>query len=139
MNGLKYVLFIKELSLKEVADKLHVTPQAVASWSNGSRKIPTDHLETLSHFLKVDGSLLQKDVLLEDKIKLEIQCKLPGTAHYQEIEAINLYQRHELLKKRYQILLETLERTDQENRELKKGLQAIQTWSQQLLTATSID
>lgn len=137
MNGLKYVLFVKELSLKEVAKELHVTPQAIAAWSNGSRNIPVDHLEKLAHFLKVDGSLLQKDLLLEDKIKLEIQCNLPGTDQYQEIEAINLYHRHEVLKKRYQALLETLRRTDQENQELKKGLQAIETWSQQLLASTS--
>lgn len=127
MNGLKYALFVKGLSLKEVAAELKIVPQSMTYWVNGTRPIPSDQLHRLAQFLKVEATLLTKEVLLEDKIKIEVQLNLPGVQSYETLETLDLYHRHEQLKRRYKELLGFMNQTDRENKELKARLAQIET------------
>ena len=128
MNGLKYILFVKELSLKEVADQVGVVPQLIAAWSNGVRKIPEHHIRTLSSYLRVEPDLIVKDLLLEDKIKIEMQLGLPGSHQFQQSQELELYQRHETLKERYSQILALLRESEAENHSLQRKLNQIKTF-----------
>lgn len=75
MNGLKYLLFVKEMPLKEVAKHLNVTPQLIASWSNGVQRIPASQLQALSTFFQVEAELIRKELTLNDKIMIECQLE----------------------------------------------------------------
>lgn len=126
MIGLKHIIFVKELPLKEVAARCGVTTQLVTLWCSGARRIPDNHLETLATYFKVDPILISKQITFGDKIKIEMQLGMPGTNLYQDLEAVELYKRHEALKHRYAKLLEVLKKTDEENRQLKQMVKEIQ-------------
>lgn len=121
MNGLKYVLFIKEYSLQEVANHLGVTAQGLASWSNGTKKIPAKRLVELSEFFGVDADLLQKTIRLEDRIEIERQLS-QGEASFEVGEELGLYLQYQALQEKYQTLqTESLEK-DQAMMEIKEEL-----------------
>lgn len=121
MNGLKYVLFIKEYSLQEVANHLGVTAQGLASWSNGTKKIPAKRLVELSEFFGVDADLLQKIIRLEDRIEIERQLS-QGEASFEVGEELGLYLQYQALQEKYQTLqTESLEK-DQAMMEIKEEL-----------------
>lgn len=126
MIGLKYILFVKELSLKEIANHCCVTTQLVTLWCSGSRRIPENHLENLSAYFKIEPDLIKKDLTFEDKIKIEMQLGMPGTHQCQDLDTIELYKRHEALKRRYAHLLTVLKETDEENKQLKQTIKDIQ-------------
>lgn len=123
MNGLKYVLFMKEMTGKELANQLHVSQQLVASWCNGSRTIADHYLEPLGDILRVEPQLLKKELLLEDKMTLDLQLGLGGIQSEQLLEVAEVYKRHETLKQRYLNILNQLYTLEAKNRSLEHVIQ----------------
>ena len=77
MNGLKYILFVKDISLNELSEALNISAQSINLWSNQRRSIPKQHLETLASYFKVDADLIEKELCLRDKIDIEMQLNSP--------------------------------------------------------------
>ena len=77
MNGLKYILFVKDISLNELSEALGISAQSINLWSNQRRSIPKQHLETLANYFKVDADLIEKELCLRDKIDIEMQLNSP--------------------------------------------------------------
>lgn len=125
MNGLKYLLFVKEMPLKEVAKHLGVTPQLIASWSNGAQNIPDRQLSALSDFFKVEEMLIRKELSLNDKIMIERQLESTrSTTDLNEISALYVE-----LKSLQQRLKETEQRVGSyqlQNQQLRKQLSEVQ-------------
>lgn len=67
MNGLKIIMGAKTLENKDVADKLGVTPQAVANWITGKRNISDKYAIKLAEWFKIDRSLIVKNDITEEE------------------------------------------------------------------------
>lgn len=132
MNGLKYIISMKELSLKEVAQEVGVTSQLVASWASGARKIPLNHAQTLSAYFKVSADHIMKEELcLNDKVQIEIQMSVGEQFPEVLMEQINLHHNYEKLEERYRSCLEEVKRLESENKALKETLKLIQVICQE--------
>ena len=115
------------MSLKEVAQEVHVTSQLVAAWASGTRKIPLNHAQTLSKVFNVDvDDIMKEELFLEDKIQIEIQMNIKGRVPEALKEQIDLYNRYERLKQRYGKRLEDIKELEAENKALKETLKVIQ-------------
>lgn len=127
VNGLKYIISMKELSLKEVAQEVQVTSQLVAAWASGTRKIPLNHAQTLSKVFNVDaGYIMKEELLLNDKVQIEIQMNTNNLSSEALNEQIDLYDRYEELKQHYDKRLEEIEKLEAENKALRETLKVIQ-------------
>ena len=89
--------------MQEVADHLGVTAQGLASWSNGTKKIPAKRLIELSQFFGVEAELLQKTIRLEDRIEIERQLS-QGEASFEVGEELDLYLQYQALQEQYRAL-----------------------------------
>lgn len=126
MNGLKYIINAKELSLKEVSERVQVTSQLVALWASGSRNIPQNHAQTLSDYFGVDVSLLTKQkLLLDDKIQIELQLDSGCEVSESLKGEINLQRKYERLKEINNELKERLQEAQAENQELREKIDTI--------------
>ena len=111
MNGLKYALFAKGVSSTELSEELGVSPQLVNLWSNQRRNIPNQYLETLSEFFEIEPELFEKELLLQDKIQIEMQLNASKLMGKEGIRIdtgstnIDMYHRLETLSKDYKSLL----------------------------------
>ena len=111
MNGLKYALFAKGVSSTELSEELGVSPQLVNLWSNQRRSIPNQYLETLSDFFEIEPELFEKELLLQDKIQIEMQLNAPKLMGKEGIcidtgsTNIDMYHRLEMLSRDYKSLL----------------------------------
>lgn len=56
MNGLRFIRTRCNLSLSELANKLGITRQALSSWENGYKEIPSQRKEQLVDFFGIDAS-----------------------------------------------------------------------------------
>lgn len=54
MNGLTYIRKRCNISLNELADILGISRQAVSSWENGHKRIPSERKEQLAKFFGID-------------------------------------------------------------------------------------
>lgn len=126
MNGLKYLLFVKEMPLKEVAKHLQVTPQLIAAWSNGVQRIPTGKLCALSEFFQVDTSLIGKELTLNDKILIE--CQLESKALEQELgDVATLYTQLKSLQKQLKDYEHRVGSYQLQNQQLRHQLDEMRT------------
>lgn len=72
MNRLKELRKEKNLTQKELADKINVSKITVLRWENGERQIKTDKAQKLADFFGVSvGYLLGYDNDFEKQIKVE--------------------------------------------------------------------
>ncbi|WP_280149094.1 GmrSD restriction endonuclease domain-containing protein [Bacillus safensis] len=71
MIGLEYVVKLKNMEFKDVANYLGISPQTVSDWINGRRRVPPRRAEQLSVFLGVDARLLAKKLDNEDRLRIQ--------------------------------------------------------------------
>ena len=126
MNGLKYLLFVKEMPLKEVAKQLNVTPQLIASWSNGVQRIPVNQLQALSDFFHVEAELIRKELSLTDKIMIE--CQLESDALKENLsEMATLYASFKSLQKQLKESEQRVGYYQLQNRQLRCQLEDVRS------------
>lgn len=70
-NDLKYICRVFDVQLKDVAEHLGITKQAVNEWVNKDKLIPRKHIQKLSKFFDIPEHYFMKG--LTDVEKLEIQ------------------------------------------------------------------
>lgn len=124
MNGLKYLLFVKEMPLKEVAKHLNVTPQLIASWSNGVQRIPVHQLQALSEFFQVEAELIRKELTLNDKILIE--CQLESDVRKEKLsETAALYVSVKALQKQLKQAEQRVGYYQIQNQQLRRQLEDV--------------
>lgn len=126
LNGLKYLLFIKEIPLKTVANQLSVTPQLIASWSNGIQRIPAHQLEKLSQFFQVQPELIRKELTLDDKIKIE--CQLDDQLTIDSLSELSgVYAAYKVLQKQLKESEQRIGYFQLQNQQLRHQLEEIRS------------
>lgn len=126
LNGLKYLLFIKEIPLKTVANQLSVTPQLIASWSNGIQRIPAHQLEKLSQFFQVQPELIRKELTLDDKIKIE--CQLDDQLTTDSLSELSgVYAAYKVLQKQLKESEQRIGYFQLQNQQLRHQLEEIRS------------
>lgn len=82
MNGLKYILFITDTTLKEISEMLQVSHQFVTACSNGVKKLPEKHAKTLQNHFRIPSIYFTKSLTLKEKmyVDLLLQEKETGLA-----------------------------------------------------------
>ena len=126
LNGLKYLLFIKEIPLKTVANQLSVTPQLIASWSNGIQRIPAHQLEKLSQIFQVHPELIRKELTLDDKIKIE--CQLDDQLTTDSLSELSgVYAAYKVLQKQLKESEQRIGYFQLQNQQLRHQLEEIRS------------
>lgn len=69
--GLEYICQLYNVQYKQVAESLGISKQSINSWISGARKIPEKHLVKLSEMFDVSQEYFQKELLEEEKIKIQ--------------------------------------------------------------------
>lgn len=127
MNGLKYVLLMKDIPFKTLAAELSVSPQLITAWCQGKKTIPPHYFKTLSDCLGVEARLLNKDLTLNDKIQIESQLNPEDVFAFDVSQLHQLMQQNQQLKQKHTRLLEVLLETDQELKTTQLKLEQIQS------------
>lgn len=70
MLGLEFIVKMKNIEYKDIANYLGISSQAVSDWVKGKRKIPDNRSEQLSKYLGIDKELIYKDLSEDEKLKL---------------------------------------------------------------------
>lgn len=126
MNGLKYVLLMNEIPLKEIASELHVSPQLVTAWCQNKKPIAKTYLGILGEKFGVDAHLLPKELTLIDKIHIESQLHPDDAFAFDVAEFHKLKKQNQVLKQKHTKLLDVLYETDQALQETQMKLAQIQ-------------
>lgn len=107
MNGLKYVMFVKEIPLKELSYKMGVSPAAINDWSNQRKPIPQNRKEQLSQLLGVASTYLDKEMSIKYKLEIELQI---STLNKEELsledKVVEVIDQNAVMSERYLQLLE---------------------------------
>ncbi|PGT89919.1 helix-turn-helix domain-containing protein [Bacillus thuringiensis] len=121
MVGLKFVLFIKEISCAVVAEKLGVSSQLVSHWVNGVRPIKDDKLQELEDWLKIPSVYLNSELTPQNRLMVEHMLL---TADGHEVDEIywNVGKEFATLKKNYDETLELYHKEKASKEELKTQL-----------------
>lgn len=109
MNGLAYIMFVSDVSHKEVASKLDVSVQMVTNWLRGVKPIADKHVPTFHKMFGVSAEYFQKELTLQDKIEIELQLA-SKTKGFVDIDhqAATLHRQNEAMKEKYMKLLEAV-------------------------------
>ena len=70
MLGLEFIVRLKEMEFKDIAEMLEITPQTVSSWINGKRKIPKSRKNQLSQIFDVESELIDRELTEDDKLRI---------------------------------------------------------------------
>lgn len=125
MIGLKYIMFITETPLKEIAAELNVTPQFVASWNKGTRRINNKYKEELSKYFKVDKQYISKELTLEDKINIELQLNNKTFFNKETKDFSEMTSTINIMREKYRDLLEEYIELSNKHRRLKDNMNNI--------------
>lgn len=74
MIGLEFIVGLKGMEFKQIANYLDISSQAVSDWVRGKRKIPDKRAAQLSAYFRIDKGLIVKE--LDEQDKQEIYYKL---------------------------------------------------------------
>lgn len=109
MNGLAYMMFVSDITHKEVAGKLGVSVQMVTNWLRGVKPISDKHIPALHKMFGVSSEYFQKEITLQDKIEIELQLA-SKTKEYVDIDfqAATLHRQNEAMKEKYMKLLDAM-------------------------------
>ena len=98
MNGLKYIRTRCNLSLSDLAESIGVTRQALSSWENERKEIPSLRIKELSNFFGIDEEYFGEISETEKKYLLEkamFRYENDGKETYrykpQEIESARIF------------------------------------------------
>lgn len=110
MIGLKYIAFVTETQLKEIASNVNVSPQAVGDWMKGKKPIANKHIPVLSRLFGVSEEYISKELTLQDKVDIELQLNVKvGRKEGFEENQVTLLNQNGVLKDQYYELLDILE------------------------------
>lgn len=106
MIGLEYILTFEKQSLKEIAEKLGISPQTVGDWIKGRRNIPKERLKQLSEIFKLAENVFQAIVTPSDELKIQIAL-IENESHSNTIPGCGVERKNEeiikLLKRNLEI------------------------------------
>jgi DNA-binding transcriptional regulator YdaS (Cro superfamily) len=71
--GLEYIVKIFEYEFKDIALLLGIDKANISIWLNGRRKIPKKWLSYLSDYFKLPEHLFQKELDMQEQLKISIQ------------------------------------------------------------------
>lgn len=70
MLGLEFIVKMRNIEYKEIANYLGISSQSVSDWIKGKRKIPDNRSEQLSNFFGIDKDLICRDLSEDERLKL---------------------------------------------------------------------
>lgn len=70
MIGLEFIVKIKRLEYKDIANYLDISPQSVSDWIKGKRKVPLKRAIQLSEYFNISDELIGKELSEDEKLKL---------------------------------------------------------------------
>lgn len=109
-----------------MANQLSVTPQLIASWSNGIQRIPAHQLEKLSQFFQVQPELIRKELTLDDKIKIE--CQLDDQLTTDSLSELSgVYAAYKVLQKQLKESEQRIGYFQLQNQQLRHQLEEIRS------------
>lgn len=77
MIGLEYLVKELNITFKDIANKLQISPKTINDWVKGRRKIPEQRKQELSEiFAGIEPELFQKEVTDEDKREIDFRTTL---------------------------------------------------------------
>lgn len=121
MTGLKFVLFVKEISCAEVAERLGVSSQLVSHWVNGVRPIKKEKMQGLEDWLKIPSVYLNSELTPQTRLMMEHMI-LMADGHGVEETYGKLGKEFATLKKNYDEILELYAKEKASKEELKTQL-----------------
>lgn len=136
MNGLAYIMFVSDVSHKEVASKLDVSVQMVTNWLRGVKPIADKHIPTFHKMFGVAAEYFQKELTLQDKIEIELQLA-SKTKGYVDIDyqAATLHRQNEAMKEKYMKLLNA---TNEYSATLQSVREEVDEFHAKLISLTGI-
>lgn len=114
------------MPLKEVAKHLDVTPQLIASWSNGVQRIPVKQLSVLSDFFQVDADLIRKELTVSDKVLIECQLEAQSLDNNLSDQA-SLYLAFKSLQKQFKESEQRVGYYQIQNQQLRRQLEDVRS------------
>lgn len=125
MIGLKYIMFITDTSLKDIASELNVTPQLIAAWNKGTRNIGDEHKATLSKYFNLDGKYFSKELTLEDKINIELKIENKTYLNKEIKDLSKITEDINSMRNKYSQLLDKYISLSNEHKRLKASIHSI--------------
>lgn len=127
MIGLKYIMFITDTSLKDIASELNVTPQLIAAWNKGTRNIGNEYKSTLSKYFNLDEKYFSKELTLEDKINIELKLENRTYINKEIKDLSKITEDINSMRNKYSKLLDKYISLSNEHEKLKESIKIIST------------
>lgn len=127
MIGLKYIMFITDTSLKDIANELNVTPQLIAAWNKGTRNIGYEHKIILSKYFNLEEKYFSKELTLEDKINIELKLENKTYINKEIQDLSKITEDINSMRNKYSQLLDKYISLNNEHEKLKESIKIIST------------
>lgn len=125
MIGLKYIMFITDTSLKDIASELNVTPQLIAAWNKGTRNIGDEYKSILSKYFNLDEKYFSKEITLEDKINIELKIENKTYLNKEIKDLSKITEDINSMRSKYSQLLDKYISLSNEHENLKDSIRSI--------------
>lgn len=126
MNGLRYVMFVKEVSLKELSSEMGISQAAINDWSNQRKPIPPNRKEQLSQLLGVAETYLDKEINIKDKLEIELQISTLNREELRlEDKVVEVIDQNAVMGERYLQLLEGVKQQSRVLHDIQKNVEKL--------------